>query len=428
MIRQMIRNVSLAFALTCTLSAGLHAQTFQVIYNFLGGTYGANPLAGLTMDSAGNLYGVTSAGGGGSCVLISQPGCGLAFKLTPNNGKWNFSALYNFQGQPDGAAPLAPLTIGSNGKLYSTTAAGGQGSCTLFGDTDCGTVFEIDETKSHTDKILYRFSGGTDGSGPLISGVTFVGDNMYGATEYGGDLSCNSPDGCGAVYELSPTGKETVIHQFTDAGGDGGFPISGVVADQDGHLYGTTADGGNSSTCNGYGCGTVYELVHSASGWTENILYSFTGTSDGENPNGSLILDSKGNIYGTTWQGGSGGGGTVFELHKHESGTWSLYVLTSFETAGYAVDPLVMDSKGNLYGTTQNGGGAGSFGTVFELSPNGESWDYKDLYDFTGLTDGGNPRGGLVLDSAGNLYGTTFYYGSTDCSGSGCGVVFEVTP
>jgi uncharacterized repeat protein (TIGR03803 family) len=428
MMPQTARHLWLVFVLACTLLGSLHAQTFQVIHSFTGGTDGANPFAGLTMDSAGNLYGVASSGGGGSCVFVSQPGCGLAYKLSSSDGTWEFSSLYSFQGTPDGEAPLAALTIGPSGRLFGTTATGGEGPCSYLGDTGCGTVFEIPVTKTKQDKILYRFSGGTDGGGPLISSVTFVDSNMYGATDVGGDLSCNNPNGCGTVYELTPTGKETVIHQFTGAGGDGAYPISGLVADKAGHLFGTTSGGGNLSTCNGQGCGTVFELVHSASGWTEYVLYSFTGTSDGENPNGGLLLDTKGNLYGTTWQGGSGGGGTVFELHKNASGNWSLYVLASFETPGFAVDPLVMDSNGNLYGTTQNGGGSGNFGRVFELKPNGKNWTYKELYDFTGLTDGGNPLGGLVLDSAGNLYGTTFYYGSIACGGSGCGVIFEVTP
>jgi uncharacterized repeat protein (TIGR03803 family) len=430
---RLLRRIDMKRTLELTLLLGsiflglLHGQTFQVIHSFTGGTDGANPFAGLTMDSAGNLYGVTSAGGGGSCVLVSQPGCGLAYKLTSSNGTWDFSPLYGFQGQPDGAAPLAQLTIGANGKLYGTTAAGGEGPCSYLGDPDCGTVFEIPETRGRIDKILYRFSGGSDGGDPLISSTVFLANNIYGTTNVGGDLSCNNPYGCGVVYQLTPTGKETVLHQFTDAGGDGAFPIGSMVADKSGHLYGTTAYGGNLSTCSGSGCGTIFELLHSASGWTERILYSFTGTADGENPNGGLIIDTKGNLYGTTYQGGAGGG-SVFELHRNASGNWSLYVLTSFENAGFTISPLVMDSNGNIYGTTQNGGGDGSFGRVFELIPNGKNWSYKELYDFTGMTDGGNPLGGLVLDSAGNLYGTTVYYGSPSCGGSGCGVIFEVTP
>lgn len=424
----MKRKLELMLVLGSLLVGLMNAQTFQVIHSFTGGTDGANPFSGLTMDSAGNLYGVTTAGGRGSCVLVSQPGCGLAYKLTPSNGTWSFSALYGFPGEPNGAAPLAPLTIGPNGNLFGTTVAGGTGPCAYLGDTDCGTVFEIPETGLRTDKVLYRFSGGGDGGLPLISGVIFGGNNIYGTTEVGGDLSCNNPYGCGVVYQLTPTGKETVLHQFTDAGGDGAFPLSGLVADKAGHLFGVTAYGGIPGSCNGQGCGTIFEMVHSASGWTERILYSFTGTGDGENPNGGLILDQTGNLYGTTWQGGAGTGGTVFELRRNASGNSSLRVLASFENAGFALDPLVMDSNGNIYGTTQNGGGDGSFGRVFELIANGNGWGYKELYDFTGTTDGGNPLGGLVLDSAGNLYGTAIYYGSPTCAGLGCGVVFEVTP
>lgn len=419
-----ISTLSFAFAL---LIAGAQAQTFQVIHSFVGGSDGANPFASLTMDSAGNLYGVASSGGNGSCVFVTQPGCGTIFKLTQNAGSWSFGTLYGFQGEPDGAAPLAPLVIGPNGKLYSTTADGGEGSCSYLGDTGCGIVYELPVTADPAphDQVLYRFSGGTDGAIPLLSNVIFVGNNMYGTAEVGGDLSCNNPYGCGVVYELSATGQEKVLHAFTGAGGDGAYPLAALVADSSGNLYGTTASGGSSTSCTG-GCGTIFEMLHTQSGWTERVLYSFTNTADGSTPDASLIIDSKGNLYGITWQGGAGGGGTVFELHKNAN-SWSLYVLYSFEISGYALDPLVMDSKGNLYGTTQNGGTYND-GRVFELKPNAKGWAYKELYDFTGGTDGGNPLGGLVIDSSGNLYGTTVYDGSTSCGGSGCGVIFELTP
>jgi uncharacterized repeat protein (TIGR03803 family) len=416
-----------AFVTIILLAGASQAQTLIVLHNFTGGPDGANPFGTLIMDSSGNLYGTASSGANGSCVFIAISGCGTAFKMTNKSGKWGFSTLYKFEASTDGAAPLAPLTIGPDDKLYGTTNNGGEGPCAYLGDTGCGTVFELPVTaEPAADKVLYRFSGGDDGGVPLLSGVVFVGNTMFGTTAADGDLSCNSGEGCGTVFSVSATGKETVLHAFTGAGGDGASPLAGLVADKEGNLYGTTASGGGLGNCTN-GCGTIFEMVRSQSGWTEKILYAFTGTADGENPNGGLILDSRGDIYGTTWQGGGGSGGTAWELHKNASGSWSLFVLTSFETSGFTTSPLVMDSKGDLFGTTQNGG-TFNFGRIFELIPNPKGFGYKELYDFTGAADGGNPLGGLVLDSAGNLYGTTAYDGSGGCGGSGCGVVFEFTP
>ncbi len=415
-------NLAASILTVTLLIAASQAQTLKVIHAFTGGRDGANPFTGLTIDSAGDLYGVAGAGGGGTCVLEGTPGCGSIFKLTPKTGGgWTFTALYNFLSEPDGAAPIETVTLLSNGTLVGITVAGGEGDpslCTFENDDiGCGTVWEL-AAGSHHDKVLYRFQNGTDGGAPY-GNVIQVGKNFYGVTVQGGDLSCNNPRGCGTVYEMTPTGAETAIHAFTGAGGDGANPIGGLVADKNGNLYGTTAGGG-------LGYGTIYELSPQVSGiWRERILYSFTNTGDGENPNAGLAMDNAGNLYGTTWQGGAGGGGTVFKLPKNSR---TLAVLYSFPLAGFAVDPLVLDSNNNIYGTIQ-GGGANGLGEAFELKPNGTGYSFIDLHDFTGLGDGGNPLGGLVLDSAGNLYGTTLHYGANNCGdGAGCGVVYEITP
>jgi len=417
---------STSTVLLLLLIAAAQAQTFQVIHDFTGGPDGANPYSGLTIDSSGNLYGIASAGGGGTCVLNNTPGCGTIFEMTPNNGSWTYKVLNTFVSNPDGAAPIDTVTLGSNG-LYGTTAAGGEGNCNFEGDIECGTVFQLTTTQSH-DRALYRFTGGTDGGQPTAN-LLLLNNTLYGTTLRGGDLSCTQGDGngCGTVYQVSLTGQERVIHAFTGAGGDGVGPLRGLIADADGNLYGTTADGGVSSSCTG--CGIVFELIHSSFGWREKILYTFTNTADGAAPNGGLAFDSAGNLYGITYQGGGGGGGTVYRLHKNAQGNWTLAVLASLHPAANAVDHLLIDSNGNVYGTAQNGGGDANDGYVFEITPVNGQWRFKYLHIFTGEGDGANPLSALVMDSAGNLYGTTLNKGAFTCgSGAGCGVVFEITP
>jgi uncharacterized repeat protein (TIGR03803 family) len=411
--------------LSVLLIAAAQAQTFQVIHDFTGGPDGANPYSGLTIDSSGNLYGIASAGGGGTCILNNTPGCGTVFEMTPNSGSWTYQVLNTFKSNPDGAAPIDTVTLGSNG-LFGTTAAGGEGNCSFEGDIECGTVFQLTTTQSH-DRVLYRFTGGTDGAQPTAN-LILLNNMLYGTTLRGGDLSCTQGDGngCGTVYQVSLTGQERVIHAFTGAGGDGVGPLRGLIADADGNLYGTTADGGVSSSCTG--CGIVFELTHSSFGWREKILYTFTNTADGSSPNGGLAFDSAGNLYGMTYGGGSGGGGTVYRLHKNAQGNWTLAVLASLHPAGNAVDHLLIDSNNNVYGTAQNGGGDANDGYVFEITPVNGQWRFKYLHIFTGEGDGANPLGALVMDSAGNLYGTTLNKGAFTCgSGAGCGVVFEIT-
>jgi len=255
--------------------------------------------------------------------------------------------------------------------------------------------------------------------------------HFYGTTPTGGTgTGCGS--GCGTVFELTPGGgwTEKVLHEFTlNSGKDGVNPRAGLIFDAAGNLYGTTEYGG------AYGGGTVFELLPLAGGrWTEKILYSFKvrdGGKDGIYPWAGLIFDSAGNLYGTTLYGGPFSWGTVFELTPSPGGSWTEKLLHEFGNGTDGIGPqggLIFDTAGNLYGTT-NGGGAYNEGTVFELSPAaGGSWTEKLIYQFNGGTDGGYPWDSLIFDAAGNLYGTSYFGGSTTTCQPSCGGVFELTP
>jgi len=261
--------------------------------------------------------------------------------------------------------------------------------------------------QAQTYSILHTFTGPPDGSEPHAGLVRDAAGNLYGTTYYGG------VSGYGAVFMLDMTNHEMVLHSFTGAP-DGATPIGGLFRDAAGNLYGTTSYGGVS------GYGTLFKVDPTG---METVLYSFTGGTDGDGPFAGLIQDAAGNLYGTTFGGGASGYGTVFKLDTTGRET----LLHSF--AGYPTDGgnptacLVMDSAGNLYGTTFGGGTYGN-GTVFKVDPTGME---TVLYSFTGGTDGSGPSAGLAQDAAGNFYGTTYYGGNlTLCSGSGCGTVFKL--
>ncbi|MGB9198564.1 MAG: choice-of-anchor tandem repeat GloVer-containing protein [Terriglobales bacterium] len=311
------------------------------------------------------------------------------------------AVLYSFVNVPDGAIPyyVTPV-LDKQGNLYGTTMRGG-----AYG---YGTVFEV--TSTGTETVLHSFNNdGTDGIYPYAGVILGKKGNLYGITTGGGAY------GYGMVFELSPSGKETILHSFEFNGIDGFGPFSGLVADKKGNLYGTTAYGG------AHGDGTVFELTPSG---TETILYSFeeNGT-DGFNPESTLIMDTENNLYGTTGNGGPYGYGTVFKLTASGSET----ILHSFEANGtdgiYPNAGLVFDKKGNLYGTTGTGGAYG-YGTVFELAPSGAETILHSFND--NGTDGTNPEAGLVLGKKGALYGTTVSGGAL-CAPAGCGTAFELT-
>ena len=434
-ISQAATTVALAVAITFALTFGANqsaqAQTFSVIHQFTGGQDGANPYAGLTMDAAGNLYGTAASGGntGGGCAV--DGGCGSVFKLAYKGSGRIFAPLYSFQGGNDGSTPYARVIIGPDGALYGTTHQGGGSGC---GGSGCGTVFRLRPPATAcktalcywTETVLYQFTGGSDGGLPGNGDLVFdQAGNLYGTTTTGGVGSCNGGT-CGVVYELTPSSgswTESVLYSFA-GGSDGGSPFAGVIFDKAGYLYGTASAGGNLACNAPYGCGTLFQLTPSGSGWVENVLYTFQGGSDGASPFGGLIFDPSGNLYGTTPSGGSGGGGTVFILTP-SNGNWTLGVVYSFTGSGNSPGPsdnLIMDATGNLYGTTADEGAYG-YGSVFKLTGSGGNWTNTSLHDFAGGSDGGNPAGSVVLDASGNLYGTTFYGGA-----NGKGVVFEFTP
>jgi uncharacterized repeat protein (TIGR03803 family) len=303
---------------------------------------------------------------------------------------------------------------------------------------------------AQTETVLHSFSyNEKDGFHPVGSLIIDGAGNLYGTAGYGGsNASCYAEgEGCGSVFELTPVAgggwKEKPLHNFA-GGKDGAYPWAGVIFDAGGNLYGTTVNGGENNE------GTVFELSPTGSGsWMAKILHSFGNGSDGFGPTGSLILDSAGNLYGTTQYGGAYGagganGGVVFELTPKTGGGFSEKILHSFGHGHDGFSPasnLIFDSAGNLYGTTYYGGLSStncnpdvhvSCGTVFELSPTGSGpWTESILHSFGNYgTDGNFPYGGLIFDASGNLYGTTSAGGiSTTCDAAvGCGVVFELTP
>jgi len=409
---------ALAASTVLLLSAGGHAQSFQVVHAFAGRTDGATPEAGLTIDRAGRLYGTTS----GAVVPDDD---GSVFKATASGSGWITSPLYDFLRQAGGIMPGSTLTIGPDGNLYGTSAYGGEGVCDE--GNGCGTVFKLQPPPTFCasffcpwhETVLYEFAGGTDGW--LPGALTFdAAGNLYGVTYFGGFFSCGG-DGCGTVFKLSPFGSgwaKTVLYNF--AGADDGYaPVGGLIFDAAGNLYGTAYGGSG-------GKGVVYQLTPGSPYWTETALHSFQGP-DGNAPAGPLIADSSGSLYGVTNSGGSANGGTVFRLAQ--PGAWNFESLYSFVNSP-GLEPnggLILDAAGNLYGTTGSGG-AFNGGTAFKLVPSNGSWTAIDLHDFSN-SDGLEPNGGPVFDANGNLYGTSIFGGNTsgDCS-IGCGTVWQITP
>lgn len=361
-----------------------------------------------------------------------------------------FTVLHTFTGTPDGANPMVGVVRDGAGNLYGTTVNGGS--------SGFGTVYKLGPSGKLT--VLYSFKGTPDGQNPALGGlVRDPQGNLYGTTSVGGASSK------GTVYRVDSVGNETLLYSFT-GGADGGIPYAGVIRDSAGNLYGTTYFGGG----NNYG--TVYKVDTAGS---ETVLHVFMGpTTDGKYSYGGLVRDAQGNLYGTNYEGGFVGGGTIFRISPNGTervlhsfrrdpdgqlpfagltlsqgnfygtttsggafGYGTVYkmnmagsetVLFSFSDGADGGVPdggLVLDSAGNMYGTTYIGGTFG-FGTIFKLDSAGNE---TVLYNFTGGADGKNPYFVVLLrDQAGNLYGTTSAGGGTGCGGSGCGTVFKLAP
>jgi uncharacterized repeat protein (TIGR03803 family) len=423
-----LRAVTIALAIAIMLvpavvAARAQAQTYKetVLHSFsYNGTDGDIPLAGLIRDAAGNLYGTTVTGGTGNCDYYPFWGCGTVFKVTKTGQE---TVLYSFTGPPDGQYPDASVVRDAKGNLYGTTPYGGSDACYDGYEYGCGVVYKVDTTGKET--VLYTFTGtGGDGGYPRAALVLGPNGTLYGTTYYGGSGACNDGVGlgCGTVFRLVPNGKETVLHSFTGTGGDGSYPQAELLGDPKGDLYGTTEYGGDPTCGNDdSGCGTVFKLDNAGK---ETVLYTFTWGGDGDYPLAGLVRDAEGNLYGTTAGGGANFWGTVFKLDKGNNET----VLYSFCSQGSCADGaspfggVVRDKEGNLYGTTFRGGASGD-GTVFKLSRTGNE---TVLHSFTGSADGGdgsNPVASLVRDAKGNLYGITQYGGTNNY-----GTVFELTP
>lgn len=412
-IRQSATAALMAGFLIIVFSAqAAQAQTYSVIHRFTGGSDGASPFAGLTVDATGNLYGTTLNGGSGF---------GTVFSVKPSGSNWVVAPIYEFKGGSDGAGPVARVVIGPNGSLYGSTSAGGGGSCpTHNAYTGCGTVFSLSPSVglclgsgcAWNETVLHRFHGG-DGSYPQ-GDLAFDRHGVVFGTTVNGGLT-----GIGTVYSLASNGSGTWLQNVILnllGSQEGAYPWGGVAFDQEGNMYGVLAHNGPA------GYGTIYKLTHSGLGWIETNLHGFTYGNDGAIPQGGLTVDPAGNVFGTTIYGGSGSGGIAFE-ETNSGGHWTHKVLHSF-SGGIGLgsyDKMAMDSAGNLYGTTF-GDGAYNSGTVFELVHSQGGWTYNLLHTFAGGSDGAYPFSTLAIDGNGNLYGTTSSGGINNQ-----GVIFEIT-
>jgi uncharacterized repeat protein (TIGR03803 family) len=321
-------------------------------------------MGSLIFDKAGNLYGTTESGGGGPCNLLIPPGCGVVFELSPSSGgNWTETVLHTFAGCSDGASPLEGLILDARGNLYGTTLAGGKGC-----NSGNGIVFKLTPAKGvWTETIIHRFQGGPGDGSQVFSSLTFDEEgNLYGTTSKGG------PNECGTVFKLkkAATGwKESVLHNFA-CGADGNFPVAAVTFDNNGNLYGTTEFGGIPKQ-DGYGI--IFKLSPTEKAWTETLLLRFANGNDGAEPAGQLVFDSRGHLFGTTYAGGKYAYGTVFALIR-SNGRWTERVLYSFTGGTDGGYPLagVIGMSGHLYGTTYGGGYGQGFqgdGVVFQVGP-----------------------------------------------------------
>jgi uncharacterized repeat protein (TIGR03803 family) len=426
---QVIRTAVVLAAVTFSLAVRAQAQTESTLYTLTGGTTGSGPDAGVVIDSAGNLFGVTEEGGqtGGECYSY---GCGVVYELSPDGaGGWIETVIYTFTGGADGHFPDANLMLDAAGNLYGTAAQGGNTSVSGCSPYGCGVVFELSPSSGEwTETVLHAFRG-SDGSGPNNL-IRDAAGNFYGTTGAGGTYNK------GTVFKLTANSTgytENVLHHFT--GGTDGWVPDGLVMDATGNLYGSAFAGGNLADCHSQGCGLVFKLTPGSAGYHETVVYNFVGGTDGINPNG-VVIDAAGRLYGTTYYGGdltcnSYGCGTVFRLINGVSG-WRESLIHTF-AGGNGRNPganLTQDASGNLYGTASTGGVANSkcdngygCGVVFKLTATSTGgWIPSVLHAFH-QSDGFGPQSVLTLDAAGNIYGTTIAGGVGNF-----GVVFEIQP
>ena len=390
------------------------AEASKVLYTFTGQADGGSPHASVITDAKGNIYGTTQLGGDLTCNAPN--GCGTVYKLSKTGEE---TVLYSFTGGTDGAYPYAALLMDAAGNLYGTASAGGGGTgCFGIG---CGTVFKL--SKVGKLSVLYTFQGETDGGRPYSALIVDSAGNFYGTTILGGDLSCRTY-GCGVVYKLTKTGKQTVLYSFAGAA-DGSYPAFGSLAvDAKSNFYGTTEEGGDLNCNAPNGCGVVYRLSKTGK---QTELHTFTGP-DGENPEYTVTLDAKGNLYGTAPNGGANLEGVVFKITAanatKEPGT-SFRVLHSFGQGSDGAGPVAgvsIDPKGNLYIPTEFGGTFGN-GALCKVVGTVE----KVVHSFSSDVDGANPAasGTIVKVFDRNFYEllADLLVGGTDDNGPAQGTI-----
>jgi uncharacterized repeat protein (TIGR03803 family) len=388
-----VRTFLFAAALAVSAANIADAQTLSVLYAFTGGANGSLPSDGVIRDSAGNIYGTTRTGG--------THDYGTVFKLTPAGVQ---TVLHSFTGGTDGGYPAGSLIRDAAGNLYGAADTGGILSCSP--GLGCGTIFKIDSRGKET--VLFSFTGGTSAQFPRGGLVRDGAANFYGTSETGGTANA------GTVFRLDKNNNLTVLYSFTGVNGgpDGGYPNGALVRDSSGNLYGTTSAGGTDNF------GTVFKIDPSGN---ETILHSFV-YSEGANPAAGVIRDGAGNLYGATRIFGANNAGTVFEVSAAGQ-TTVLYAFTGGSIGsndGNTPDGgLVRDGAGNLYGVTALGGTYG-YGIIYKIDPSGRE---TTLHSFTSGLDGQIPDGSLTRDSKGNLYGVANQGGKR-----GQGTVFRLTP
>ncbi len=409
--------LAILFTITIASAPPADGQTFQLLHTFTDGGDGSTPNTGLTIGPKGKLYGGTVAGGGGN---------GLIYDVAHSGSGWILNVLnpLEFRGS---AVNTNTMVFGPDGNLYGASSLGGIDNCGEGGG--CGVVFKLQPPPSACvsftcywkETVLYSFTGGSDGGTPGSPVIFDKVGNLYGTTIFGGIGSCDANAGCGVVYELSPSGSgwtETVLHEF-NASDDGVTPGGKLVMDAAGNLYGV-AGGGNSNND-----GIIWELTPNHGVWTETVLHTFqTGT--GTFPCGGLSADSSGNIYGITdTDGGGESSGVAFELSP--PGTWTYNVLSRFPGDSIPCGPPAVDTAGNIYATSDQGGQYGN-GSLFKVTFSNGTWTTTDLHDFQ-ASDGIDSEGGVSLDASGNIYGTSSGGGGfSNICYQGCGTVWEYMP
>jgi uncharacterized repeat protein (TIGR03803 family) len=389
-----IPRATLLAAATAVSFAATSADgaTLQVLYSFTGGADGGSPRGGLIQDRHGNFYGTTYYGGSAKrCV------CGTVYRLSPSGGE---TTLYSFHGR-DGYNPVGGLVRNKAGDLFGVTELGGK----YFTPDQGGVVFRLNASGEET--VLHSFGSEGDGS-TLADGLTMDRDgNLYGATKYGNGSY-------GVIFRIAPDGTETILHTFRGGANDGIYGYSGVMRDKRGNLYGTTMDGGWSGEQQGPGI--LYKLT---SAGNLRVLHHFQDSTDGGYPGAIPLMDANGNLYGDTVAGGQFGKGVVYRF-THDGNYSVLHSFGGAKDGEYGIGRLIMDADGSLYGVTQGGGAACDCGVVYKLAPDGT---YTLLHTFTGGSDGGEPYDGLIMDAAGNLYGTASQGGAHNH-----GAVFKISP